>query len=173
MAGDDITQIIQVINLYGYAMDSQSWDLFDRIFLPDASVVFTDTDESRWTDLAAFKRDFEACHTTLDATRHALSGHVVAVDGDSASAFTHGSWQLIKRGTLGGDIWEGNGWYDDQLVRTPDGWRIKSRICRTIWWGGNVRVIETVPGIRFDLPVDSVRAIREAGECGLRKALDR
>ena len=31
----DREAIIQTINLYGFAMDTQRWDLFDRIFTAD------------------------------------------------------------------------------------------------------------------------------------------
>lgn len=160
-----------MLNLYGYAMDSQAWHLFDRIFTPNARVVFSDAPETGWTDREAFKRDFAAQHVTLDRTQHAMSGHIVNLQGDRANAITYGIWRLIKTGTVGGDYWEGAGWYDDALVRTPDGWRISERTCRTLCWGGNVRVIETVPGIRFDLPVDLMRTVREAGDCAFARSL--
>jgi hypothetical protein len=100
-----------------------------------------------------------------------MSGHLVNIQADKANSITYGTWRLIKAGTVDGDYWEGIGWYDDVLVRMPEGWRISSRICRTLSWGGNVRVIETVPNVRFNLPVDSMRAIREAGECRFAKSL--
>lgn len=170
-ASDDRSEIVNVLNLYGYAMDSQAWHLFDRIFTPNARVVFSDAPETGWTDREAFKRDFAAQHVTLDRTQHAMSGHIVNLQGDRANAITYGIWRLIKTGTVGGDYWEGAGWYDDALVRTPDGWRISERTCRTLCWGGNVRVIETVPGIRFDLPVNSMRTVREAGDCAFARSL--
>lgn len=171
MSTCDRSEIINVLNLYGYAMDSQAWDLFDRIFTPDAHVVFSDAPETGWTSLDAFKRDFAAQHETLDRTQHAMSGHIVNVQGDTANAITYGIWRLIKNGTIGGDYWEGIGWYDDVLVRTTSGWRISERMCRTVSWSGNVRVIETVPGVQFDLPVDSMRQVREADDCRFANSL--
>ncbi|GBG37679.1 hypothetical protein NJB14197_25090 [Mycobacterium montefiorense] len=32
MTDSDIVAITQLVNLYGLAVDSQRWDLFDRIF---------------------------------------------------------------------------------------------------------------------------------------------
>jgi AraC-like DNA-binding protein len=52
----DREEIIQLINLYGFAMDTQRWDLFDRVFTEDVDADYGPG--SHWTDRAAFKRDF-------------------------------------------------------------------------------------------------------------------
>ena len=52
----DREDIIQLINLYGFAMDTQRWDLFDRIFTGDCDADYGVT--SHWTDRAQFKADF-------------------------------------------------------------------------------------------------------------------
>ena len=49
----DREEIIQLINLYGFAMDTQRWDLFDRIFTEDCDADYGPT--SHWTDRARFK----------------------------------------------------------------------------------------------------------------------
>ena len=43
----DREDIIALINLYGLAMDTQRWDLFDRIFTADSDLDYGAT--SRWT----------------------------------------------------------------------------------------------------------------------------
>ena len=63
----DITAIIQIVNLYGFAVDTQRWDLFDRIFTKDVEADFSAT--AHWTDLESFKRDFAAFHDPFDSTR--------------------------------------------------------------------------------------------------------
>jgi hypothetical protein len=40
MTSADRSEIINVLNLYGYAMASQAWHLFDQIFTRDAHIVF-------------------------------------------------------------------------------------------------------------------------------------
>jgi SnoaL-like domain len=50
MADQDAMAIIHVINLYGLAMDTQRWDLFDRIFTHDVEADFGDP--SHWRNLA-------------------------------------------------------------------------------------------------------------------------
>ena len=56
----DREEIVQLVNLYGLAMDTRRWDLFDRIFTPDCDADYGPT--SHWTDRAAFKRDFGTFH---------------------------------------------------------------------------------------------------------------
>jgi len=157
----DEHDVMRVVNLYGFAIDAQLWDLFDQIFTTDIDADYCDG--SRWRDLVTFKADLATYHDPFDGTQHAMMNHVVQVDGDVASALTYGSWRLIRKGLDGGDIWEGSGWYDDRLVRTDDGWRISTRICRIIWWGGNPLVAETSPSVKFQLPMKSLRADRLAG----------
>jgi len=40
MAEHDKAAIIEVMNLYGFALDAQQWELFDRIFTPDIKAEF-------------------------------------------------------------------------------------------------------------------------------------
>ena len=166
MAESDLQSIIQIINLYGIAVDSQRWELFDRIFSKEVEADFSET--ARWTNLASFKSDFALFHRIFDSTQHSMSNHLVNVNGDVAHAFTYGMWRLIRRGVEGGDLWEGTGWYDDELTRTEAGWRIKRRLCKTLWWGGNPRVQEADPGVKFVLHPLSVKD--EAPRIGFLKS---
>jgi hypothetical protein len=100
-----------------------------------------------------------------------MSNHLVDINGDAAHAFTYGTWRLIRRGTEGGDFWEGTGWYDDELVRSTNGWLIKHRTCRVVWWGGNPLVQETIPSVKFDLRSLSLRREGESGRVGFLKAI--
>lgn len=149
MAEQDVQSIIGIINLYGFAVDTQRWELFDRIFTADVEADFSKS--AHWHDLPQFKSDFAVFHDPFDSTQHVMSNHLVNLAGDGAQAFTYGTWRLIRRGVEGGDFWEGTGWYDDILVRTAAGWRIRHRVCRVVWWGGNPIVQEAIPGVKFDL----------------------
>ncbi len=52
---------------------------------------------------------------------HCVSNPIIKVNGDNAT----GQWQLLAPGSVGEDyLWIG-GIYDDQFVRTPQGWRFK------------------------------------------------
>ena len=168
MSFEDISKITQLINLYGFAVDSQRWDFFDRIFTEDVEAHFSEP--AQWRDLATFKRDFAAFHAPFDNTQHCMMNHLVHVEGDKAHAFTYGTWRLVRKAVDGNPLWDGSGWYDDELVKTSEGWRIKKRTCRVVWWVGNPMVNETIPGIKFELETTQLRGEGEAGRVGFLNA---
>ncbi len=169
MPEQDTSAIIGIINLYGFAVDTQYWDLFDRIFTADVEADFSAT--AHWPDRASFKRDFALFHAPFDSTQHAMLNHLVRVDGDKAHAFTYGNWRLIRKAVDGDPRWDGTGWYDDELVRTAEGWRISRRVCRIIGWSGNPCVNETIPGVKFALNTAVLRHEAAAGRLGFFKAI--
>ncbi|HYP62731.1 MAG TPA: nuclear transport factor 2 family protein [Acidocella sp.] len=166
---DDRSEIVNLINLYGFAVDTQCWDLFDRIFTQDVEADFSAS--AHWHDLASFKRDFALFHDPFDSTQHAMLNHLVRVDGDTAHAFTYGNWRLIRKAVDGDPRWDGTGWYDDALIRTDTGWRIKKHVCRIISWHGNPFVNETIPGVKFELSTSVLRREGEAGRVGFLNAI--
>jgi hypothetical protein len=169
MSHQDVTAIIQLVNLYGLAVDTQRWSLFDRIFTDDIDADYSAT--AHWRDLATFKADFAAFHDPFDSTQHVLSNHLVQIDGDTAQAFCNGSWRLVRKSADGTPLWDGTGWYDDDLVRTGAGWRIRRRTCRITWWTGNPLVNEAIPGVKFALDTTVLRRDAETGRLRLLNAL--
>lgn len=165
----DIVAITQLVNLYGLAVDSQRWELFDRIFATDVDADYGST--SHWTDREQFKSEFAAFHAPFDSTQHTMSTHVIDVDGDRARSFCNGGWRLIRKAVDPNPLWDGSGWYDDALLRTPDGWRITRRVCRITWWTGNPSVNETIPGGQFDLATTVLRREADAGRVGILTAV--
>jgi len=169
MSDQDSREIVQLINLYAFAVDTQRWDLFDRIFTDGCEADFSKT--AHWQDRASFKRDFGAFHAVFDSTQHIMSNHIVQVDGDQAQAFTYGTWRLIRRAAEGLPLWDGSGWYDDALVRTAEGWRIAKRTCRVVYWTGNPWVNDAFPGVKFELDSIVLRQEAEAGRVNFLQKL--
>jgi hypothetical protein len=58
-------------------------------------------------------------------TQHRISNPAITVEGDRASARTY--VDLLAMTPDGSAGMTSVGWYDDELVRTPQGWRIASR----------------------------------------------
>jgi hypothetical protein len=166
----DQAAIVALLNLYGVAVDTQRWALFDRIFTAGVEADFGGA--SHWRDLAAFKRDFAAFHDPFDATQHAMMNHLVEVEGGEARSLCYGTWRLIRRGVPGGDAWFGTGWYDDAWVRAEDGWRIRHRVCRVAHWEGNLRVQQPDLGVVFELETVALRAETDAGRVGYLAAIE-
>jgi SnoaL-like domain len=161
MCSEDIVQIINVINLYPVAVDTRRWDLFDQVFTQDALCEFGGP--ARWNDLSSLKRDFEIIHRPFEATLHVTTNHQVVVNGDRANCLSYVHGRFIREVPDGGSMFESVGWYDDLLVRTSAGWRIKMRSCRTVWSGGNPKVLQTMPGVSGELQLDSLSREAAAG----------
>jgi hypothetical protein len=162
MSSDDVVDIINVINLYALAVDTLQFDLFDRVFSRDVSADFGGA--AKWQDIASLKRDFVAIHSPFDATQHTTTNHQVIVENDHASAMSYVHGRFVRKVAEGGNMFESCGWYDDKLVRTTEGWRITHRLCRTIWNGGNPRVLQTMPGVTVEPELHSL-----SGEASARK----
>lgn len=171
MSAEDTQAIIHIVNLYGFAVDTQRWDLFDRIFSADVDADYGET--SHWRDLENFKRDFAAFHDPFDSTQHIMSNHLVDVAGDTAQAFTYGTWRLVRKKADGAPLWDGSGWYDDDMIRTTAGWRIRRRTCRIVWWTGNPLVNETIEGVKFAMKSTVLRREGEAGQVRFLNAISR
>ncbi len=169
MSSDDVTGVIQTINLYAFATDAQRWDLFDRIFTED---VLADFGEGIvWNDRASLKETFEAIHKPFEMTHHTTTNHVVTVDGDTAHSVCYVHARFIRRGVEGGEFFENAGWYDDVFVRTPEGWKIRHRVSRSNWWGGNLRVLMTDANTSEGMPLTTTRQQADAGTLMFYKAL--
>jgi SnoaL-like domain len=159
MYSEDIVQIINIINLYPVAVDTRRWDLLDQVFTEDARIEFGGA--AKWNDLISLKRDFELIHRPFEATLHVTTNHQVVVNNDRANCLSYVHGRFIREVPEGGSLFESVGWYDDFLVRSSAGWRIKMRSCRMVWAGGNPAVLQTMPGVSGEQRLDSLS--REAG----------
>lgn len=156
----DISQIKDIINLYGISVDALQWHHFDEIFTEDMHADYGP--EVKWNDRDSFKRDFEVFHALFETTQHLMANTFCRFDGDTARVLTYGQWLLIRRNVPGGDVFRATGWYADDCVRTSDGWRIKNRLMREIEWSGNRDVVSATPGVGFKpFLVPLSQAVRE------------
>jgi hypothetical protein len=126
--------ISQVIHLYATALDSHSWDLFDHIFTADVDADYCEA--LHWTDLKSWVTQFKEMHESTAGHQHFLAPPQIVIEGDRAAALTYGQFHVFRRSPANedGDVSMGGAWYDDELIRTTEGWRISRRIARDFWW---------------------------------------
>ncbi len=77
--------------------------------------------------LADYLEVVRAAFAPYAATHHAITGHVIHVDGDRATIHAHVRAEHWVRDDLvadGARRWLVVGFYDDEAVRTADGWRL-------------------------------------------------
>jgi hypothetical protein len=166
----DKAEIVGIINLYGFALDAHQWDLFDQIFTPDVVAEFGPAG-TEWIGLPTLVAAFTDFHEQLDNHAHTMFGTVVNVHSDTANAFTYGNWLLVRYGAGDDPSWLGSGWYDDELVRTEDGWRISHRICRLVSWTGNPVVSSPERAHNPDMRTNVLREHAAAGKVMYLEAL--
>jgi ketosteroid isomerase-like protein len=169
MPTDDFDAICNTVNLYPVAVDTLTWSLFDRTFTEDCLVDFGEP--AVFEGLENLKAIFDVIHRPFKATQHFTSNHQVTVSGDTATCITYVRGVFVREMPEGGNMFESTGWYDDVLVRTPDGWRISKRMCRMSWWGGNGDVIRTSPEAGPPEETDSLSAEAAAGRLAHLNAL--
>ena len=132
----DHLEIQSVINLYASALDKQQWSALEVVFTEDAVADFVGIGacEGRQaiTDLVT------SVLTQCAATQHLLGNISIQVSGDRATATCYLSAMHTGLGDYASDIFTVWGEYADQLIRTPEGWRIAHRTLTTIHATGDI-----------------------------------
>jgi 3-phenylpropionate/cinnamic acid dioxygenase small subunit len=131
----DHLDITDVLVRYATGIDRRDWPLFRTVFTDDCELDYGEI--GRWTGIDAVTDFMEQSHAMAGHTLHRLTNHAIAIDGDTASGRTY-----IDALIMSGDNTSGVnavGYYDDDLVRTPAGWRIARRrftVVRVVQVGG-------------------------------------
>jgi pimeloyl-ACP methyl ester carboxylesterase/ketosteroid isomerase-like protein len=141
----DRQAIVDVIVRYAVALDTRDWRLLADCFTPDATAVY-DRFDGPLRGFEAIQAGIQEALRPLDSSQHLLGNHVIDISGDRARASTYLLAQHYTKGTAGGDTWTLGGTYHDELVRTPEGWRISLRRLETAWTDGNRRVFDPGAG---------------------------
>lgn len=149
---DDTRQIIDTLNLYGLVIDSQKWDLFDRVFAADVQADYNPP--VRFANRQELKTTMAEFHAGLDGSLHRITNHQVVVDGDRANSISYVIVTLLQ----GEEQFQMAGFYDDNWRRTAEGWRIGARLFRGSWWSGSLAMFQGMS--------PAITTLRHAGEAG-------
>ncbi len=120
---EDRQDISDLLVRYATGIDRRDWPLFRTVFTDDCELDYGVI--GTWKGVDAVTDFMEKTHELAGHTLHRLSNQVIEVDGDKAVARTYVD-ALIMVGDEGAGV-NGVGFYDDEIVRTPDGWRIARR----------------------------------------------
>jgi len=133
----DREDIIDLAVRYTWALDTKDVEGLRNVFTADATALLRGVE---CVGVDAIIARVGGAVLRLDWTQHLIGNHQVTVDGDTATHRCHLQGQHVKAGTEGGDNFIVAGFYDDRLVRTPDGWRIVHRLMQQTWTDGNPAV---------------------------------
>lgn len=123
----DRIQIQDLLTRYTVAIDTKDWALLDTCFTPDADVDYTTSGGTKGP-YPEVRQWLEKALSVFPMTMHFISNTTVELRGDRAEARTYvinpmgfpkedGSLHLFTVGA----------YYNDELVRTDEGWRIARR----------------------------------------------
>ncbi len=125
--------ITQVYHRYCDIVDTKTFDAMDEVFTADCQGDYTQAlgpgviSPDRASLIASMHANLGP-ESHCGATQHNVLNFRIDVAGDRASARVH--FYAVHRGreTLDGAIYSMWGEYDDDLVRTADGWRVANRV---------------------------------------------
>ena len=135
---EDRADIIAVTHNYCWALDRNQWHELDDVFLPDATALLGARSADNRDEIKAICSN---ALTKLDDSQHIVATHQIQIDGDTATSRCYLHAQHIRQAADGGPHYVVAGRYEDDLIRTADGWRIKHRTLAVMWTEGNLAVV--------------------------------
>jgi len=120
---EDRQDISELLVRYATSIDRRDWPLFRTVFTDDCELDYGEI--GAWKGVDAVTEFMEKVHALAGHTMHRLSNIAITVDGDQALARTYldGLMMAPDNKSAANPI----GFYDDEIVRTADGWRIARR----------------------------------------------
>lgn len=135
---EDRVAIVDLTIAYCWAIDERNWPALHHIFVPHATAELGNGTEN---GVDAIVTRISGVLNPLDSSQHLVSNHQVHVEGDRATSRCYLQAQHVRRAAEGGRNYIVAGRYEDDLVRTPTGWRIAHRRLVVMWTDGNPRVV--------------------------------
>jgi len=120
---EDRQDISDVLIRYATGIDRRDWPLFRTVFTDDCELDYGDI--GTWHGVDAVTEFMEQSHAMAGDTMHRMSNQVIDVIGDRAKARTYVDGLILAPDNKSGV--NAVGFYDDDIVRTADGWRIARR----------------------------------------------
>jgi 3-phenylpropionate/cinnamic acid dioxygenase small subunit len=120
---EDRQDIAEVLLRYATGIDRRDWSVFRSAFTADCELDYGEI--GTWNGVDAVTDFMEQSHAMAGHTMHRLTNQVITVNGDRAEARTYVDG-LIMVADNGSGV-NAVGFYDDDLVRSAEGWRITRR----------------------------------------------
>ncbi|WP_374159282.1 nuclear transport factor 2 family protein [Mycobacterium sp. G7A2] len=124
----DEEQIGDVLVRYATGIDRRDWDLFRTVFTEDCELDYGDI--GVWRGLDAVVDFMVTAHDMAGHTLHRITNTTISVDRDTATARAYVDALIMSQDNSSGV--NAAGFYDDELARTPAGWRIARRRFTTV-----------------------------------------
>ena len=123
MTRDDRQEISDVLVRYATGIDTRDWPLFRTVFTDDCELDYGEI--GTWRGVDAVVDFMTAAHEIAGYTLHRITNQAATVDGDTATARAYIDALIMSQDNTSGV--SAVGFYNDELVRTDTGWRIRRR----------------------------------------------
>ena len=123
----DRFEIQDLLVRYSHCIDTRDWDGLDQVFTPDAFIDYTAMGGSQGS-LSETKDFLGKAMVSFKSFQHMIANLAVELDGDRATARTICHNPMVMERDGGEHVFICGLWYVDELVRTPEGWRIARRV---------------------------------------------
>jgi len=122
----DRLEIQQLLIDYSTAIDKRRFDDLDHVFTPDAYIDYRAMGgvDGRFPEVKAW---LAQVLPNFPAYAHMLGNFDVRIAGDTASSRTICFNPMVLGGDQNQILYCGL-WYDDEFIRTPEGWRMSRRV---------------------------------------------
>jgi hypothetical protein len=121
---EDERQIAATLVRYATGVDSRDWALFRTCFADGLHADYGDF--GTWTSPEAITGAMEQLHAPVGPTLHRMTNIVTGAITGGAKVRSYVDAILLPK-EPDGPIHRACGYYDDELVKTDDGWKIKRR----------------------------------------------
>jgi len=119
---DDRMEISDLLVRYATGIDRRDWPLFRTVFTADCELDYGEV--GTWNGVDAVTEFMEQAHAAAGHTMHRLTNQAITIEGDKAVSRTYVDAVIMVGDQPGVNAL---GFYDDEIVRTADGWRIARR----------------------------------------------
>jgi len=141
----DRAAISDTVIAYATGLDRRDWALYRSIFTDALEMEFSSVGIKAGAYRAdAWVRSAQRLFAGFSATQHTSTNHVHDISGDAGTCVS--SMQAEHFVAPGPDIaagaerWTIGGYYVNELVRTPAGWKLRRVALHVTWTSGNPEV---------------------------------
>ena len=138
----DRAEITDVVHRYATGLDTHDWPLLRSIFTDEIDVDMSSigmrpgrVNADAWVESA------RVLFAGFDATQHLSANHVHDIRGDEATCTSYMRAEHFVLNNEGENYYTMGGYYVDELIRTPGGWKIRGLTLNVTWNRGNRHVL--------------------------------
>ncbi len=129
----DRFEIQDLLVAYAHAIDTKNWDALDDVFTADAFIDYSVMGGAKGS-LPEIKKFLAEAMPIFPHTQHMVANMQVRLNGDEATGrIMCQNPQVMDMGSGKRHVFVLGLWYVDTYVRTPAGWRIKTRAEEKCW----------------------------------------